>query len=424
MPPELRLVGDHGSSQGAPEAGRPWHAVLPELVLPGAKLREPRISDTPALCELLATDAVARHMSPPPATAAGFERFVTWIQGERRARRGFCFGIVPTGRDHSVGLVQVRQLEPEFVTAEWGFALGQAYWGTGLFAGCAAAVVDFSFRHVRTHRLEARASSENGRGNGVLHKLGAVAEGVLRKSFQSRTGPTDQVLWSLLDDDWLLAHPAAPYERVDRPEEEEESSTQKPAGTAKTDDVPWRHGLPELPGTRVSVRELVPDDAPHLVRLLSNEDVNRYSFEAPSNRQGFERFIRWTHDRRQEGQYLCFGIVPAGSGHAVGLIQLRQLEPGFRTAEWGFAIGVPYWGTGLFVEAANLVLRFAFETMSVHRIEARTALVNGRANGALRKLGAAREGRLRRSFLVGNEYHDDILWALLADDWRRTLGVA
>ena len=85
---------------------------------------------------------------------------------------------------------------------------------------------------------------------------------------------------------------------------------------------------------------------------------------------------------------------------------------------------MPYWGTGLFVEAANLVLAFAFDTMGVHRIEARTALANGRANGALRKLGAAREGRLRRSFLVGNEYHDDVLWALLADDWRRRLGRA
>lgn len=49
---------------------------------------------------------------------------------------------------------------------------------------------------------------------------------------------------------------------------------------------------------------------------------------------------------------------------------------------------------------------------------------NGRANGALRTLGAAREGRLRRSFLVGHQYHDDVLWALLADDWRRRLGLA
>jgi RimJ/RimL family protein N-acetyltransferase len=44
---------------------------------------------------------------------------------------------------------------------------------------------------------------------------------------------------------------------------------------------------------------------------------------------------------------------------------------------------------------------------------------NGRANAVLRRLGATEEGHLRRSFLLGGEYHDDLLWALLADDWRR-----
>ena len=424
MPSEPCLAVGPAPGPATGDARRPWDAALPELVLPGARLREPRLSDAPSLWTLLATDAVARHMSPPPATAAGFERFVTWIVGERRARRGFCFGILPAACDHAVGLVQVRQLEPEFVTAEWGFALGEAYWGTGLFVPCAAAVVDFTFRHVGTHRLEARASSENGRGNGVLHKLGALAEGVLRKSFQGREGPTDQVLWALLDDDWLAAHPSAPYQRVDPLEPGAEPPLPGVSNGAGDDDLPWRHGLPGLSGAGARIRELRQTDAPHLVRLLSNDDVNRYSFEAPRTEEGFRQFIAWTHRRREQGQYLCFGIVPAGGDHAVGLIQLRQLEPSFRTAEWGFAIGVPYWGTGLFVEAANLVLAFAFDTMGVHRIEARTALANGRANGALRKLGAAREGRLRRSFLVGNEYHDDVLWALLADDWRRRLGRA
>jgi ribosomal-protein-alanine N-acetyltransferase len=102
----------------------------------------------------------------------------------------------------------------------------------------------------------------------------------------------------------------------------------------------------------------------------------------------------------------------------VGLFQVRQLEPGWGTAEWGFALGSAFWGTGMFSEGAELVLEFVFEAMGVHRLEARSAVQNGRGNGALQKVGAVQEGILRRSFLRNGQYMDQALWAILADDWR------
>jgi ribosomal-protein-alanine N-acetyltransferase len=117
---------------------------------------------------------------------------------------------------------------------------------------------------------------------------------------------------------------------------------------------------------------------------------------------------------------MCFAVVPHGGATAIGIIQVRQVERGFRTAEWGFALGQPYWGTGLFAEAAELVLAFAFERVGVRRIEARAAVVNGRGSGALRKLGACREGTLHGSFSCGGERLDQGLWSILDKDWRRT----
>jgi RimJ/RimL family protein N-acetyltransferase len=64
------------------------------------------------------------------------------------------------------------------------------------------------------------------------------------------------------------------------------------------------------------------------------------------------------------------------------------------------------------------VLAFAFETVGVHRLEARSAVRNGRGNGALRKLGAVQEGLLRKSFLRNGEYLDQVLYAIVDDDWR------
>ena len=96
------------------------------------------------------------------------------------------------------------------------------------------------------------------------------------------------------------------------------------------------------------------------------------------------------------------------------------MERGFGTAEWGFAIGSPFWGTGVFQDSAELVLEFAFGTLGVHRLEARAAVLNSRGIGALRKIGAVKEGVLRKSLERNGEFLDQALYAVLDIDWRES----
>ena len=177
--------------------------------------------------------------------------------------------------------------------------------------------------------------------------------------------------------------------------------------------------LPLLTCRRVTLRDLRPGDAPALLRLLTTEEVTRFMSPPPASVEAFERFVGWANAQRAAGHYMCFAVVPDGAATAVGIIQVRQLTQGFETAEWGFALGPAFWGTGLFVEAAELVLAFVFDSVGVHRLEARTAVANGRGNGALRKLGARREAVLRESFSRGGVRLDQVLWSILDEDWRR-----
>jgi N-acetyltransferase len=179
----------------------------------------------------------------------------------------------------------------------------------------------------------------------------------------------------------------------------------------------WRTGLPRLTGKLVSLRELHASDAPALFAALSSEQVSKFISPPPATVDGFGRFINWAIRQRQAGQYLCFAIVPHGTDTPVGIFQIRSLEPAFGTAEWGFALASEFWGTGIFVDGAKMIVDFAFEAIGVHRLEARAALKNGRGNGALRKLGAVQEGVLRRSFLRNGEYLDQALWTILQEDW-------
>ena len=190
--------------------------------------------------------------------------------------------------------------------------------------------------------------------------------------------------------------------------------------TVQTVQTNWRDSLPVLTARGITLRELRMSDAPSLLTMLTTEEVARFISPPPTTVEGFERFIAWTHRERAAGNYICFGIVPDGMDTAVGIFQVRQTEPGFATAEWGFALGSAFWGSGLFERGARLVIDFSFEVVGVHRLEARAAVQNGRGNGALRKIGAVQEGILRRSFLRRGEYLDQVLWAILDVDWHRS----
>ena len=185
--------------------GASWQRELPVLQGEQVTLRDLRLADAQSLLENLSTEEVARFISPPPTTVDGFERFIAWTHRERAAGRYICFAVVPRGMDEAIGIFQVRQLEPGFATAEWGFAIGSAFWGTGVFSDAARLVVDFSFDEVGVVRLEARAAVDNGRGNGALRKIGAVQECVLRRSFYRNGRWLDQALWAILDQDWKRA---------------------------------------------------------------------------------------------------------------------------------------------------------------------------------------------------------------------------
>lgn len=184
-----------------------WREVSPVLCGRGLVLREPRLSDAPTLFASLSPEEVGRFIASPPTTVEGYERFILWARDQRAAGESVSFGLVPQGADGPVGLFQIRRVQQDFSIAEWGFILGSSFWGNGTFFAAAPLVIDFAFEVLGVHRLEARAAVLNGRGNNALRKLGAVQEALLRKSLDRSGDYLDQVLWSIVADDWRTLRP-------------------------------------------------------------------------------------------------------------------------------------------------------------------------------------------------------------------------
>jgi RimJ/RimL family protein N-acetyltransferase len=179
----------------------------------------------------------------------------------------------------------------------------------------------------------------------------------------------------------------------------------------------WRNELPPLAGRVVQLREPVVPDLGPLVDLLSLGDATRFGLEEPVSEVEVQELIERFARERAGGLAFTYVITLATARTIVGLVQVRQLDPSFEAAEWECTIAPSSRGSGIFLETARLVGSFAFGSLGTHRLEARVLLQNGRANGALRKLGAVQEGVLRRSVRRSGEYFDQVLWSLLKEDW-------
>ena len=179
----------------------------------------------------------------------------------------------------------------------------------------------------------------------------------------------------------------------------------------------WRTELPVLVGRAVTLREPVASDLGPLIDLFALADATRFGLDEPVADFAIQQLIEAAPRDRNAGRSFTYVVTLNPSRAVVGLVQVRQLDPSFEAAEWECTLVPSVRGSGVFLETARLAGSLAFGVVGAHRLEARALLQNGRANGALRKLGAVQEGVLRRSARRHDEYVDQILWAVLKEDW-------
>jgi ribosomal-protein-alanine N-acetyltransferase len=179
----------------------------------------------------------------------------------------------------------------------------------------------------------------------------------------------------------------------------------------------WTDRVPPLHGDLATLREVDPVDVYPLFTLFSDPAVTAFMAPPPPTLAKFAGFIEWSFQQREQGRGVCFGIVPEGMTVAVGILQIR-FDPTISGAEWGFVLSTHFWSTGVFSDAATVLMDFAFRTMHIERLEARIALRNRRAHAAVQKLGARFETTLSGSSPQGIPRDPESVWSLREHDWR------
>ena len=179
-----------------------WRSELPTLMGRTVTLREPVPQDLGRLVDLVSLGDASRFGIEEPVSEVAVQELIERAARERANGTSVTFVIALSGTRTIVGVIQVRQLDPVFEAAEWECTIAPSSRGSGIFIEAARLAGSFAFGALGTHRLEARVLLQNGRGNGALRKLGAVQEGILRRSVRSAGEYFDQVLWSILKEDW------------------------------------------------------------------------------------------------------------------------------------------------------------------------------------------------------------------------------
>lgn len=118
--------------------------------------------------------------------------------------------------------------------------------------------------------------------------------------------------------------------------------------------------------------------------------------------------------------YEHFLICLLDDGSIVGTISFSQIfRKSFQNAYLGYQLFAGCTGCGYMTEAVALSLRFAFDDLSLHRIEANVQPTNKPSIAVLKRNGFAKEGFSRRYLKIGGRWRDHERWAILKEDWKR-----
>lgn len=172
--------------------------------------------------------------------------------------------------------------------------------------------------------------------------------------------------------------------------------------------------LPTLATSRLRLRHPRPTDADDILTIFGDAEVMRYWSHGPlEDRQAALDYLAGIDTGFAARALFQWAVTRPEEDRLIGTVTLFQWSRQNRRAEIGFILGRAHWGHGYAAEAARAVLRFGFERMDLHRVEADVDPANAGSVRLLERLGFRREGYLRERWFTYGRWSDSALYGLL-----------
>ena len=176
---------------------------------------------------------------------------------------------------------------------------------------------------------------------------------------------------------------------------------------------------PTLRGVFVTLEPIDERHAPDLFAVMQDEEVCRYlAWPPPPSIDDTLALVREARDAMARRQSIVFAQVWNATGRAIGSTRLLDVRPADRQVEIGATfLARDYWRTPANTEAKLLFLTHCFERLGCVRVALKTDGRNVRSQEAIARLGAVREGVLRKHMNVRGYQRDTVYFSILAEEW-------
>lgn len=170
---------------------------------------------------------------------------------------------------------------------------------------------------------------------------------------------------------------------------------------------------------RLIIRPLNPSDADALFAYRADKSANAYQGWIPETRDQAEAFIAATARQIDTpNTWFQLALVQKSSQSLVGDLGIHFFDPDGQQVALGYTLHKAHQGQGYATEALRATIQYLFAKLHKHRITASTDPANTASIRLLRRLGFRQEAHHRQSFYHNGRWADDLVFALLAAEWR------
>jgi ribosomal-protein-alanine N-acetyltransferase len=181
--------------------------------------------------------------------------------------------------------------------------------------------------------------------------------------------------------------------------------------------------FPELETERLRFRKIDLSDANEIFLIRSNEDVMRFmDVSRHHSISDSEKLILTAEDSYKKETGMNWAIIEKLSNSFIGYIGFIRIFSEHCRAEIGYVLKPEYWGKGYMFETINRVVRFGFDEMQLHSIEANVNPLNERSQKVLERVGFKKEAYFRENYLFDGKFLDSVIYSLLEKDLKGELG--
>ena len=171
-----------------------------------------------------------------------------------------------------------------------------------------------------------------------------------------------------------------------------------------------------MAAARVLIRApALDDEAEWIVRMRASRHLHRPWIRMPLTPDDYRAYVARNAEERREQRIVC----RLEDGALVGFANVSEIVRGsLSSAFLGYGGTAGFAGRGYMSEGMQLVLREAFTTLRLHRLEANIQPGNRSSIALAERAGFVREGFSERYLKVGGRWRDHERWAIRAEQWR------